>query len=108
MTDKSSTVFTCQSTCYVPSVGSYYSLLSVALSVWLPLLAGIQVGCASVGFVKDIPHHNGKLNEKSLVITLLYFSIPCCVNDKMEPCSDMNSLMWCIMQCMYGVTYLAG
>ena len=50
--------------------------------------------------------HNGKWNE--IVIISLYFSIPCCVNDKMEPCSDTNSLMWCIMhvQCIYGIRYI--
>ena len=103
-----SIVFTCLviSTCYVPSVGTYCSLLSVALSVWLQLFVDIQVLLASVGFAKDAPHNNGQSNENCCNIIILLHSL--CVNDKMEPCSDMNSLMWCIMhvQCIYGVRYI--
>ena len=71
-----------------------------------PIVCRYSSLLASVGFAKDAPHNNGKSNENCRNIIILLHSL--CVNDKMEPCSDMNSLMWCIMhvQCIYGVRYI--
>ena len=39
---------------------------------------------------------------------LIILSISCCVTNKMGLHSGVNSLMWCIMQCMYEVECLTG
>ena len=71
-----------------------------------PIVCRYSSLLASMGLQKT--HLTTMASRTKVVVTSLYFSIPCCVNDKMEPCSDMNSLMWCIMhaQCMYGVRYI--
>ena len=77
----------CCFVCLAPIVYRYSSLLaSMGLQKTLLTTMASQMNCCN--------------------IIILLHSL--CIDDKMEPCSDVNSLMWCIMhvQCTYGVRYI--
>ena len=88
------------------------SLLLALTAAYCLLLCLAPIVCryssllASVGFAKDAPHNNGKSNENCHNIIILLHSL--CVNDKMEPWSDMNSLMGASCMCSAYMAYILG